>query len=91
MLLVNMQIIIDLPYASSLKGRRKIVHSIKEKLTKYNISILDLSSEYIKEAELAIAFLALSQKDIAKKIKTIEKILDNFISEIEYTINYEVL
>ena len=90
MLLVNMQIILSLPYAQSLKGRRKIVHSIKEKLKKHNLSILDLSREYVKEAELAIAFLALNQKEQAKKIETIEKLLDGYY-EIEYQIDYEVL
>jgi len=72
-----MQIFIHLPYAQSLKGRRKIVHSIKEKLKKYNLSILDLSREYIKEAEMAIAFLATNKKEISKKIDKIESTLEN--------------
>lgn len=91
MLLINMQIIIDLPYIESLKGRRKIIHSIKDRLSRYNLSILDISSEYAKEAELAIAFLSLNQKELSKKIKSIENSLDKFIGEIEYEINYEIL
>ncbi len=91
MLLINMQIIIDLPYIESLKGRRKIIHSIKDRLSRYNLSILDISSEYAKEAELAIAFLSLNQKEFSKKIKSIENSLDKFIGEIEYEINYEIL
>ena len=90
MLLVNMQIVIDLPYAQTLKGRRKILNSIKEKLKKNNLSILDLSREYVKEAELVIAFLTLNQKEQAKKIETMEKLLDSYY-EIEYQIDYEIL
>ena len=91
MLLINMQILLDMPYVQSLKGRRKIIHSLKDRLKSHNLSILDLSSEYAKEGELAVAFLSLNQKEVAKKIDTIETILDKFISEIEYEINYEVL
>ena len=91
MYLVNMQINIELLYVESKKGRRKIIHSIKDKLSRYNLSILDISSEYSKEATLAIAFLALSQSAIAKKIYSIEQILDKYLSEIEYEIDYEVL
>ena len=91
MLLINMQITLNMPYVQSLKGRRKIIHSIKDRLKNHNISILDLSLEYAKEAELAVAFLSLNQKEVAKKIDTIENILDKFMGEIEYEINYEVL
>jgi len=91
MLLVNMQIIIDLPFIESKKGRRKIIHSIKDRLKTHNLSILDISGEYNKEAALAVAFLTLNQKELAKKIESIEKILDKYLSEIEYEIDYEVL
>jgi len=90
-LLVNLQITFDLPYAQSLKGRRKLVNSIKEKLKKYNLSILDLSNEYVKEATLAVAFLSIDSKDVAKRVESIEKVLDNYIAEIEYSVDYEVL
>ena len=91
MLIVNLQLNLILPYAVSLKGRRKVVHSLKERLSKHNLSILDLSGEYVKEADIAIAFLALNQKAIAQKITTIEDIINRHFSEIEYTIDYEVI
>ena len=89
--LVNLLITIDLPYVQSLKGRRKIINSIKDRLSKMNLSVLDISSEYPKEAEIAIAFLTLSENDIQKKIQSIEKILDRYFSDINYEISYEIL
>ncbi|WP_281951080.1 DUF503 family protein [Nitrosophilus kaiyonis] len=89
--IVNLLITLDLPYVKSKKGRRKIINSIKERLSKHNLSILDISSEYPKEAEIAIAFLSLSEIDAKKKIQTIEKILDRYFSDVEYSISYEIL
>ncbi len=91
MLIVNLQLKLFLPYAESLKGRRKIVHSLKERLSKHNLSILDLSREYVKEADIAIAFLALNQKAVSQKIATIEDIINRHFSEIEYFIDYELI
>ena len=86
-----MLITIDLPYVQTLKGRRKILNSIKDRLSKHNLSIVDISGEYSKEAQLAILFWALKESDIQKKIQNIEKILDRYFSDNEYDINYEVL
>ncbi len=91
MLIVNLQLNLFLPYAQSLKGRRKIVHSLKERLSRHNLSILDLSGEYVKEADIAIAFLALNQKAVSQKIATIEDILNRYFGEIEYSIDYEII
>ncbi len=91
MFIVNLQLNLFLPYVESLKGRRKIVHSLKERLARHNLSILDLSSEYVKEADIAIAFLALNQKAISQKLNTIEDIIQRHFSEIEYTFDYEIL
>ncbi len=91
MLLVNMQISLYLPYATSLKGRRKVINSIKERLKRLNISILDVSREYVKEGELAIAYLSFNQKGVEQIEQSIEKVLDRYIGEIEYEISKEVL
>ena len=91
MILAYIQIDITLPYVSSLKGRRKIIHSIKERLRKLNCSILDISREYAKEAALAIALLAHDKKEFFKKLQIIEDILEDFIGEIEYSIDYEII
>ena len=91
MYIVNLLITIELPFVEGKKGRRKITSSIKERLSKLNLSILDISDEYPKEAQIAISFLSLTHKDIQKKIQNIEKILNKYFSYITYSISYEIL
>ena len=91
MILAYIQITIDLPYIHSLKGRRKILNSIKERLKKGNFSILDISGEYAKEASIAVALLTHNNKDLQKSLEFIESILDRFAGEIEYSLEYEVI
>ena len=91
MYIVNTQLILHLPYVNSLKGRRKYINSLKEKLSKHNLSILDISKEYVKEADIAICFLAKDRASISKKIQTIENIIQKNYPEIEYEIDYEVI
>jgi uncharacterized protein YlxP (DUF503 family) len=91
MYIVNIQLILYLPYVNSLKGRRKYINSLKEKLSKHNLSILDISKEYIKEADIAICFLAKDSATISKKIQTIENIIEKNYPELEYELDYEVI
>ena len=91
MILAYIQIRIDLPYVHSLKGRRRVLNSIKERLKKGNLSIMDISGEYAKEADIAIALLTHNNRDLHKKIEFIESILDRFIGEIEYSLEYEIV
>jgi uncharacterized protein YlxP (DUF503 family) len=91
MFIVNMQVSFNLPYVNGLKGRRKIINSIKDRLRRQNLSTLDISGEYVKEAELAICFLAIDQKAISQKIQTIESILYRGSEEFEFEIDYEVI
>jgi len=86
--LVEGSIYFELFYVNGLKGRRKIISSLKEKLSKYNLSLLDISSSYVKEARLAFCFLAFSKDDISKKISTIQKVIEKNFPEIEYEIDY---
>lgn len=81
----------ELIEVSSLKGRRAILNSIKDRLSKLNLSILDLSSEYAKEATLAIAFLAPTSKAAAKKRQAIEEIIYKNHPEIYFEMEYEEL
>jgi len=57
MIIVSLIVDFELPFVFSLKERRKIVNSIKDKLKKFNVSILDISNEYPKEASIAYCFL----------------------------------
>ncbi len=91
MYIVNIQLIIYLPYVESLKGRRKYINSLKEKLSKYNLSILDISKEYVKEADIAICFLAKDHNGVSKKIQKIENIIEKNYPELDYNLDYEII
>ena len=89
-MIINSCIIhLELPYVNGLKGRRAIVNSIKDKLKKLNLSILDISGEYVKEADIAICYLAPNSKEAIKYITTIESILDKNAFEYEWSIDCE--
>jgi uncharacterized protein YlxP (DUF503 family) len=90
-LIVNALLELSLPYVQSLKGRRKIVASIKERLKNKNISLLDASGEYPKEAQIALCFLSPNEAEAQKKLQSIEKILERYFSDIEYRLSYEII
>ncbi|BDY13904.1 DUF503 family protein [Hydrogenimonas cancrithermarum] len=80
---------IDLPYVSSKKGRRAILNAIKDRLAALNCSVLDISGEYPKEAEIAIAFLSPDEQQAKQKIEKIETMLETRFPEIEAELSYE--
>jgi uncharacterized protein YlxP (DUF503 family) len=91
MVIVNLIVDFELPFVFSLKERRKILNSIKEKLKKFNLSILDLSNEYPKEATLAIVYAAHEEKQAAEIRRNVEEFLFRNFPEIEFIFDYEVI
>ena len=73
--------------ATSLKDRRKVINSIRDKLKKFNISFLDISREYPKEASFAICYITHNEA-MAKEIK--QKI-DSFLYKNfpQYQFNFD--
>ena len=91
MLIVHALLTLDLPHVTSLKGRRKIVNSIKERLRHKNLSVIDISGEYPKEAAIAICFLALSEPDARKKLQSIEETILRYHPDLSFDLSYEIL
>ncbi len=91
MLVAVIHIMFELPEVCGLKERRKYLNSIKERLKKFNVSVLDISKEYPKEGELALSFLALSEVDVQKKVQSIEEMLQKRYPEIVYEFDIELL
>ncbi len=91
MLIVHALLTLDLPYVHSLKGRRKILGSIKERLKNQNMAVADLSGEYPKEARIALCFFAKGQEDANNKIQKLEEQLQHHFPELEFDIQYEIL
>ncbi len=84
MVIVNIIADFELPFVFSLKDRRKIINSIKSRLKKFNVSILDISGEYSKEASIAIVFAAHNEKQAAEIQRKIEEFLFKNFPEIEF-------
>jgi uncharacterized protein YlxP (DUF503 family) len=91
MIIGNVLIRIDLPYVESLKGRRSVLNGIKDILKKLNVSVLDVSSEYPKEAELAVVYAAANEKLCAQVFQTIESQLEKRHPELQYDAELEML
>ena len=91
MVVVNMIVDLELPYAEGKKGRRAILNSIKDRLKNRNISLLDLSDEYPKHASLAIVYVSGDTVAAKKKIMTIEELIYQVDSSLVFDISYEIL
>ena len=90
MVILNGYIDMKLPYASSLKGRRAVLNAIKERLKKFNLSQLDISGEYPKEASIAVIFLSPGEKEAVQQLQKIESLLESSFPEVEFEISYEI-
>ena len=91
MIIGNVLIQIDLPYVESLKGRRSVLNGIKDILKKLNVSVLDVSSEYAKEAELAVVYAAANEKFCYQVFQTIEGLLEKRYPELQCDAELEML
>ncbi|WP_373030437.1 DUF503 family protein, partial [Sulfurovum sp.] len=76
-------------YVQSLKGRRSVTNSMKEKLKSFNVSVIDISGEYAKEADIAFVFLSQNSLKAAQYREKIEKMLERNFSEYHFELEYE--
>ena len=82
---------LELPHVHSLKGRRSIINSLKEKLKAFNLSVLDVSGEYPKEADIAFAFLSPDAKHGMQYLQKIEAMIERHFGEYVWEVEHEVL
>lgn len=80
---------LELPHVHSLKGRRSVTNSLKEKLKTFNLSVMDISGEYSKEADIAFVFLSPNSLTSAQYREKVEKMLEKNFSEYHYDLEYE--
>lgn len=80
---------LELPYVHSLKGRRSVTSSMKEKLKAFNLSVMDISGEYAKEADIAFVFLSPNSLKAAQYREKIEQMLERNFSEYDFELDYE--
>lgn len=90
MVILAIHLELVLPYVQGLKERRKVLHSMKERLKRLNASVIDLSSEYPKEAHLGMVRACGSEKSAVDALEHIRRFLDSESFEYEYAIQYEI-
>ena len=81
----------ELPQIKSLKGRRAITNKLKDKLKSFNVSVLDISREYSKEADIAFVFLSPNRMSSARYRDKIEQMIEKNFGEFIFTLEYEEL
>ncbi|MEA3374238.1 MAG: DUF503 family protein [Campylobacterota bacterium] len=82
---------LDLYDVHSLKGRRSVLNRLKEKLKTFNVSIMDISGEYPKEAEMAFLFLSPDRLEAARYREKIENSLLRLFPEYTIELDFEEL
>ena len=80
---------IELPQAHSLKGRRTVVNSVKERLKRLNLSVMDVSGEYPKEADIALVYLSPDARSAAQYREKIEAMLTRYFGEYLFEFDCE--
>ncbi len=91
MIICNCVVHLDLYDVSSLKGRRSVLNKFKEKLKRFNLSVMDISGEYAKEADIAFVFLSPTPLESARYREKIENALITLFPEYTIDLDYEEL
>jgi len=91
MILAQAILHLELPEVHSLKGRRSVVNSLKDRLKAFNLSVLDISGSYVKEADIALAWLAHDARQSAQIRQSVERILERHFGEYLWDLEVEEL
>ena len=89
MLICHCDLHFELSDVHSLKGRRRVVNGVKARLKTFNVSVMDVSGEYPKEADIAFVFLTPDARGAAQYREGIERMLEQHFSEYRYDLTYE--
>lgn len=81
MLICSCILTFELPEVSSLKGRRSFTNRCREKLKTLNVSVIDISSEYPKEAEFAVVFVSPDRISAAQYRETLLSMMEKQFPE----------
>ncbi len=91
MVITSIVVDFEMMDALSLKDRRKVLNSIRDRLKKFNISFLDLSREYPKEVSFAVCYITHNEA-MAKEIKQkIEDFLYKCFPQYQFNFDEEYI
>ncbi len=86
-----MTIEFSLPGVEGLKGRRKVLNSLKESLKRMNLSVIDISGEYPREAAIGVALAAHTELMAEERTREIERFLASRFPEYDFETSIELL
>jgi uncharacterized protein len=70
---------LDLPYASSLKDKRQTIRSLRDRLRKKNVSVVESGNrDSLQRATIEIALAAVSQGAAEEKREEVRRFLLNY-------------
>lgn len=70
---------LDLPYASSLKDKRQTIRSVRDRLRKKNVSVVESDNQdFWQRATLEIALAAVSRGAVEEKREEVRRFLLNY-------------
>ena len=75
----NVRLELDLPFASSLKDKRQTVRSLRDRLRRKNVSIVESGNQdYWQRATLEFAIAAVSRGAAEEKREEVRRMLLNY-------------
>jgi hypothetical protein len=70
---------LDLPYASSLKDKRQTIRSLRDRLRKKNVSVVESGNrDFLQRSTIEIALAAVSQGAAEEKREEVRRFLLNY-------------
>jgi uncharacterized protein YlxP (DUF503 family) len=78
-LFCNLRLELDLPFASSLKDKRQTVRSLRDRLRRKNVSIVESGNQdFWQRATLELAIAAVSRGAAEEKREEVRRMLLNY-------------
>ena len=75
----NVKLELELPYASSLKDKRQIIRSLKDRLRRKNVSVVELNhQDSWQRATVEISLAAVSHGAAEEKRNEVKRMLLNY-------------
>ncbi|ADU65754.1 hypothetical protein Selin_1019 [Desulfurispirillum indicum S5] len=91
MVVVALQIQIFIDEPAGLKGRRRVLRSLQQKLQRMNLSVLDASGEYAAEGVLEAVAAVRSEESARGLVENIWRQLAAWEHECEFEVYWEIL
>lgn len=73
----------------SLKGRRGITNAIKAQFKQQNVSVMDVSGEYPKEAEIVVVFVSPDAKSAHQQRQKLEAMIERHFPQWPFELSHE--